>query len=53
MNLSNGEVVPLCDMISAKMKFGITITSSYIFTFGGLQTSEKYRSNSCECYDIA
>ena len=31
----------------------MTLVNNYIYTFGGLCTSEKYRTNTCEFYDIS
>lgn len=53
VEIATGEISAIRDMLVAKMKFGVNLFSGKISIFGGLQTLEKHRSNSCERYDIA
>ncbi|EAR94751.2 Sir2 family transcriptional regulator (macronuclear) [Tetrahymena thermophila SB210] len=52
MSRHSGEIIALKDMPYPKMKFGTIMIGNFIYVFGGLQTQEKHRTNTCEKYDI-
>ncbi|KAL4505569.1 hypothetical protein ABPG73_004454 [Tetrahymena malaccensis] len=52
MSRHSGDIIALKEMPYPKMKFGIIMIGNFIYVFGGLQTQEKHRTNTCEKYDI-